>query len=75
VGHFDLILLGRPDGYPSQESEVAMSDSRRYEEEREGVLSRLFDHLFHGVRLAAEEVNALIHRLGTLNNILDKRQP
>src|SRR5712691_11601876 len=40
------------------------------EEEREGILKRLFDVFFHGQESTKEEVDRDAHRLGTINRRL-----
>ena len=41
-------------------------------EEREGVLTFLFDAIFHGLQTTKDQFNLAIHRLGTLDRLLKK---
>jgi hypothetical protein len=70
VGHFDLIFGNRPDGYPSKASEGQVMSDSRYADEHESVRKQLFDILFGRVQGTVEEIQRLIHRIGTLNRIL-----
>lgn len=41
-------------------------------EERESVVTFLFDAIFHGLQTTKDQFNAAIHRLGTLDRLLRK---
>jgi hypothetical protein len=49
-------------------------DSERLEELRERTIKWIFDAIFHGMKATAEEFRWHVHRLGTLNKLLERDQ-